>query len=223
MEQNEEKLSISIFCLRALAGYVNATAILELGRVVSAHTGNSTKFALALVEGDMQNLLSIIMATACFLVGTIVSGFFYPSNELKSHRNYGNVIMLIGLGYLLFGWLGSDTLYFLMYLSFALGLQNGMHVYYKGLIVRTTILSGTITDIGVEMGKQLRGLPVEEWKLKFFTCNFLFFVIGAIIAAFLARYTNFNLMLVAGLLAVCIGSYFTYTQKEIMETEEGLL
>lgn len=224
MEQREERLAIWIIFLRVFAGYLNAMAIIEFGRVVSAYTGNSTKFAIALVQGDLKNLLPIIMVMSFFVLGAMTSGFFSATEELKMRVDYGFLFIAIGIGHLLFGYFEPDSFYYLIYLSFALGIQNGITINYKGIKVRTTILSGTVTDIGVEIGCLLRGATESLWKLKFYIHNLLFFMFGAVLATLISLHTTIDLMLGAGVLALLIGFYFAYTQKEILEIdEEGLL
>ena len=57
---------------------------------------------------------------------------------------------------------GISTPYFLpikygvLVFAFVMGLQNGMVVSFKGIVVRMTHMSGNITDLGVFIGYKLR-------------------------------------------------------------------
>lgn len=215
VQKQEEKLSIWVLLLRILAGYLNVTAILLFARMLAGHTGSFTNVAIEFVEGDMQSVFRILVITLFFFIGTIVSGYIYPSDKMKPSMRYGTLFILMGFIYLLFGILGYATLYFLVYLSFVLGFQNGMFVYYKGMVVRTTILTGTMTDIGVEIGRRFKGLEGNDWKLKFHIFNLVFFILGAVIAAFIAYYTDWNLVLGAGILEIGIGLYFNYARNDL--------
>ena len=44
-----------------------------------------------------------------------------------------------------------------------MGLQNGMVVSFKGVVVRMTHMSGNITDLGVFIGYKLRGNKKEKF------------------------------------------------------------
>jgi len=52
--------------------------------------------------------------------------------------------------------------YALLWASVAMGIQNAMISYYKGTIIRTTHLSGVLTDLGLALGYRVRGLQVEK-------------------------------------------------------------
>lgn len=219
MKKQEEKLSIWVLLLRILAGYLNVTAILLFARMLAGHTGSFTNVAIELVEGDFESVIRILIITLFFFIGTIVSGFIYPSNKLKPNMQYGTLFILMGIVYLLFGSFRYDTLYFLIYLSFMLGFQNGMFVYYRGMVVRTTILTGTMTDIGVEIGRRFKGLEGNNWKLRFHIFNLLFFILGAVIATVIAYYTEWNLVIGAGLMEIAIGFYFNFARKDLFSQE----
>ncbi len=46
-----------------------------------------------------------------------------------------------------------------------MGIQNAMISYYKGTIIRTTHLSGVMTDLGLALGYRVRGLVVEKRRI----------------------------------------------------------
>lgn len=46
-----------------------------------------------------------------------------------------------------------------------MGLQNAMVSHYKGTIIRTTHLSGVLTDLGLALGYIARGLKVENRRI----------------------------------------------------------
>jgi uncharacterized membrane protein YoaK (UPF0700 family) len=51
-----------------------------------------------------------------------------------------------------------------------MGVQNAMVSHYKGAIIRTTHLSGVLTDIGLTLGYKVRGLKIENRRI-FYTCS----------------------------------------------------
>jgi len=49
---------------------------------------------------------------------------------------------------------------------------------YCGLMIRTTHITGTVTDIGVMLGHRLRHRQVEAWKLRFLLLVVVSFGLG---------------------------------------------
>src|SRR4051794_3139873 len=62
----------------------------------------------------------------------------------------------------------------------ACGLQNAMSSSYCGLMIRTTHVSGVVTDLGVMIGHWLRHRRIALWKLKFLVALLLAFGVGGI-------------------------------------------
>jgi uncharacterized membrane protein YoaK (UPF0700 family) len=163
-------------------------------------------------------MLNMASMSISFLVGATVGGYFYPTDRFQPRLNYGNYLIIMGVILLLFNWFGYQSVYFLIYIAFSFGLQNGMFVFYKGLVIRTTILTGTVTDIGVELGRNLRGGTEDRWKLRFHIVNLLCFLIGAVSATAIHLYTDWNVLLIAAVIDIAIGLYY-FTLKEDMIKE----
>lgn len=209
------KLAIWILLLRFIAGYLNVMVLLLFAQSVAGHTGNLTKVAILFAHGDYDVMLNMASMSISFLVGATVGGYFYPTDRFQPRLNYGNYLIIMGVILLLFNWFGYQSVYFLIYIAFSFGLQNGMFVFYKGLVIRTTILTGTVTDIGVELGRNLRGGTEDRWKLRFHIVNLLCFLIGAVSATAIHLYTNWNVLLIAAVIDIAIGLYY-FTLKEEM-------
>jgi hypothetical protein len=61
----------------------------------------------------------------------------------------------------------------------ALGLQNGLTSSFRGMPVRTTHFTGTVTDLGLMLGRARRE-GIDKWKFAILTSTLLFFLTGAI-------------------------------------------
>ena len=62
---------------------------------------------------------------------------------------------------------------FIFYLaSFANGIQNGISSIYSEKLIRSTGLTGTLTDIGIFLGQHLRGNRKNTWKLGMFHSSY---------------------------------------------------
>jgi uncharacterized membrane protein YoaK (UPF0700 family) len=71
------------------------------------------------------------------------------------------------------------------------GMQNAMTTMYSSAVVRTTHVTGTVTDIGVEIGKMLfRGDMKSLWKVKLHTTFWFTYVFGGFLGAKMWEYTD---------------------------------
>lgn len=65
----------------------------------------------------------------------------------------------------------------------ACGLQNAMSSSYCGLMIRTTHVSGIVTDLGVMLGHWLRHRRIVAWKLRFLLALLFSFGGGGFVGA----------------------------------------
>lgn len=85
------------------------------------------------------------------------------SRELRGGPRYG-VGLLVEVALLASAWqlLGRDHPSGEYLGVMASGLQNGLVTTWSGAIVRTSHVTGTLTDIGVAMGLRLRSVPLDR-------------------------------------------------------------
>eukprot|EP01034_Spumella_vulgaris_P023022 gene23022-29210_t len=62
----------------------------------------------------------------------------------------------------------------------ACGLQNAMTSKYSGNIIRTTHVTGTATDVGLVLGRMIRGDTKEFWKLQVLLPIYTSFLFGGV-------------------------------------------
>src|SRR4029077_4353384 len=60
----------------------------------------------------------------------------------------------------------------------ASGLQNGLTSSYHGMSVRTTHFTGTVTDLGLMLGRSRRH-GIDKWKVALLTVTLVMFLAGA--------------------------------------------
>ena len=77
----------------------------------------------------------------------------------------------------------------------ACGLQNAMASLYSGAILRTTHMTGIVTDLGVLLGHKLRGTPVEGRRVRLLLLIVAGFVGGATAGALLFRRFDYGALL----------------------------
>ncbi len=171
--RQKSRLAIS---LSWIAGYTNVVTFLVCGGIVVSHTtGNVTHFAEALAYGRWLPTFYFLFVVTSFFAGAVTSAVM---TEVARRRGLASKYILpIALEAVLLCamaiWIrlqpsidwneavaGSTTtgLWTLCWLtglgSFAMGLQNATITRVSGAVVRTTHLTGVVTDLGLE-GVQL--------------------------------------------------------------------
>lgn len=199
------QLTSWIFLLTATAGFMNVVTIILFSATSSHHTGRLSNSMIHLVKGDFEDFIRLIIVILAFFLGTMLSGFLFPEQAFKLKRRYGYIQLLSGLAIVAGSIILKNPWWYLLETTLILGLQNGMFVYYKGMIVRTTHMSGNLTDAGLALGRSLAGRKSELWKARFQLLNLSFFLLGGIVGAGLLLYTSVDIWLVASSLYLFLG------------------
>ncbi len=166
------------------AGYVNSVGLGFFLTPVSHMTGAVSHLGIDLAQGlwsDAWASLSIVLG---FLAGAALAGIIVGAWQLIPNRRYGVALMVEGalLALATFLLITKQRLG-LAAVAMACGLQNGTGSSYCGLIIRTTHVTGTMTDIGVMLGHWVRHRQIEWWKLRFLLTLVLAFGVGGWIGA----------------------------------------
>jgi len=148
--------------LAFVAGATNAGGFLAVGLYTSHMTGLVSQMADNLALGHGLLALSGLSAFFAFLIGAISSTLLIDwasRRRLKSH--FALPLLLEALLLLIFGLMGAalgEHLPFLapftvLLLCYIMGLQNAMITRISQAEIRTTHITGLITDLGIELGK----------------------------------------------------------------------
>ncbi|MGL5001118.1 MAG: YoaK family protein [Cetobacterium sp.] len=184
MEKIENKLFLWISVLALLGGGMNAYAIIEFSLTASHITGSITRISTDIAYYNIPNLKIMLGLVGSFFVGAIISGITIGSGrDFEFTKRYGDTFIFIGIVLKIGQVYLNSKLIFVFILAFCLGLQNGLFIRYKGMVIRTTHMTGTVTDLGVVIGHCLRGNKENLWKLKYYSINIISFIIGAIIVS----------------------------------------
>lgn len=176
-------LLLWIYGLTLLGGYFNAGAIILHQRPASHHTGNTSALALAIYRGEGALIKEILAVMLAFTLGAVIAGFIFHDRKLRPAKRYGLVLLGMGL-VLMAAVLLRENIRFLLFLGAALmGLQNGMFIFYKSVLARTTHITGVLTDFGFALGGLIRGRRAEFGKMLYYGLSVLFFLIGSGLAA----------------------------------------
>jgi uncharacterized membrane protein YoaK (UPF0700 family) len=148
--------------LAFVAGAINAGGFLAVAQYTSHMTGVVSSMADNLVLGAFDLALAGLGGLVSFVVGAACSAImiiFSRRRELQSE--YALPLLLEAVLLLLFGLMGTtlagvEGLFVpatIMLLCFIMGLQNAMVTKLSKAEIRTTHVTGVVTDIGIELGK----------------------------------------------------------------------
>jgi uncharacterized membrane protein YoaK (UPF0700 family) len=164
--------------MAAVAGYVNSVVLGFFHTPVSHMTGAVSRTGVDLAEhrGEVAANLMIIGG---FLLGAVVAGLLVGAKKLTPNRRFGIALVLEGalLGLATFLLLHEHRLG-LPAAALACGLQNAIGSSYCGLQIRTTHITGMVTDLGTMIGHWIRHRWVDRRKFLFFLGVFLAFGMG---------------------------------------------
>ncbi len=168
------------------AGMVNVIAILGFVHKGITHvTGNSSLLSIAVIDGDWKNAAQFFLIVASFFIGAILAGLIIGDAHLRMGRRYGFALAIESI-FLLVSTYGfvRGSMYGEYFASMAVGLQNAMASTYSEAIVRTTHMTGILTDIGALVGNKIRGIQVNMKRINLLSIIFFSFLSGSFIGAF---------------------------------------
>lgn len=184
------------FFLAAIAGYVNLVILIELKIPISHMSGAVSRLSFDLAYNYYEDLIVLFTIVFGFFSGAVISGVIIGDAGLKPGRRYGIVLMIEGMLFLFAYYLISKSVrYGISVCAVACGIQNAMASSYYGLILRTTHVTGIITDIGVLTGQFIKYRNVSLWKISLLLTLLFGFFFGGLTGVII-----YNLLIIQSLL-----------------------
>lgn len=189
--------------LAFVAGAVNAGGFLAGQRYTSHMTGIISGIADDLVISEIGIVLAGIAFLISFVSGAAVTAVLINWARRKHlHSEFALSLCLEAVLLLLFGVLGYSLNILvevfvpttILVLCFVMGLQNAIMTKISKAEIRTTHMTGVVTDIGIELGRLLywnrdhssmsqKRVVADREKLKIHLIIFSLFLIGGIVGA----------------------------------------
>jgi uncharacterized membrane protein YoaK (UPF0700 family) len=150
--------------LSFVAGATNAGGFLAVGQYTSHMTGIVSSIADNLVLGNIAIALAGLLALTAFVGGAMTTAWMVNwALRRKLQSAYARPLLLEALLLLVFGLFGTGINFFaglfapltVLVLCFIMGLQNAVITKISHSEIRTTHVTGLITDLGIELGKLL--------------------------------------------------------------------
>ncbi|MDO5755741.1 MAG: DUF1275 family protein [Tissierellia bacterium] len=168
--------------LTFIAGLINIFAIYYIGAPVTHHTGNLTQVMFRHSQNDWNLLIVFLLAIFLFFLGAFVDGLLFEGLDFN-RQGARTVLRLLFLGFLCLGildYLGKGEKAFLLFAPFALGMQNAIVLRQDGCVVRTTHMTGYLTDAGYLLGQWVKGVAKERKRIRLFLQGIFFFFLGGV-------------------------------------------
>jgi uncharacterized membrane protein YoaK (UPF0700 family) len=195
------------------AGMVNAVGLQSYAHQAVTHvTGTATLFSLAAFHQDSTAMLNLGLVIVSFAAGAALAGFLVQNSALQLGRRYGVALLIESLLLCTAAVLmRSHVVLGGYFASAACGLQNAMASTYSGAVLRTTHLSGMVTDVGAAFGHLLRGVPVDWLRVRLYTLLIFSFIAGGVLGSVLfALFSYQTLYIPAALTGTVAISYMIY-------------
>jgi uncharacterized membrane protein YoaK (UPF0700 family) len=147
--------------LTFVAGAVNAGGFLAIGQYTSHMSGIFSALADHLVLGTFGLVLAGLGALLSFIAGAACSAILINWGRRRDRSDFYALPLMLEaallFGFGLLGIFAQGTPGFIpmavLLLCFIMGLQNATVTKISGARIRTTHVTGMITDIGIELGK----------------------------------------------------------------------
>jgi uncharacterized membrane protein YoaK (UPF0700 family) len=194
-----------------VAGAVNAGGFLAVGHYTSHVTGVASAMADEVALGDLVTAGAALTMLLSFMAGAFVSTSLISLGQRRRLRSRYALTLVIEAGLMLvFGFLGhrlEQEIQFtlpttVMLLCFIMGMHNAVTSILSGAAVRSTHLTGTVTDIGIELSRmayvnvhQRQGRERIEFnhrKLRLLLLLLLSFLAGGISGALGFRHIGYK-------------------------------
>jgi uncharacterized membrane protein YoaK (UPF0700 family) len=194
-----------------VAGAVNAGGFLAVSHYTSHVTGVASSLADELAMGDVTTALVALGMLLSFMTGALVCSTLISLGQRRRLRSRYAITLTIEAALLLvFGFLGYRLEHELvvtlpttvMLLCFIMGMHNAVTSIISGAAVRTTHLTGTVTDIGIELSRLAyvnvhtrhgrARIMANRKRLKFNLLLVFSFILGGLGGAMGFRYIGFK-------------------------------
>jgi len=147
------------WCLAACAGAANVVAFKSWNLYASHVTGSTSEMAFRLEgyhqgEYGSESLKEACLLVLSFLIGAYACGLLIDKNQVHFlGKAFYGLALVLNSSLLVSAAFISGRLLPVCLVAAACGLQNAMCTSHFGAIIRTTHLTGTVTDIGSTLGR----------------------------------------------------------------------
>ena len=158
--------------LAFIAGAVNAGGFLTLGHYTSHMSGVVAAMSDDLATGRVRLFAIGVVSVASFFCGAVLTTLLIRmARKRRMTSEYALPLMMEALLLALFGAVGArgpgwNLMAAIAFLCFAMGLQNAVITKLSDAIIRTTHVTGMVTDSGILVGRWIMSRIFREQRMK---------------------------------------------------------
>ncbi len=206
--------------LAGCAGMLNVLALGAFGLFPSNMTGNATQLSQELLQWDKLEMVPLILLLTCFLTGAFTSRLAVAlAKKINLRTIYAHILLIEGLLLVLpiiYSFWYPNSIqhgYYLFGLSFLLGVHNATSTQLSQGKVRTTHITGTLTDAGIVIANLLlhpimRHPPAQlkqfYYLLSVYFTSLVSFFIGGLLGILGYEWLGMKAFILAGLILVTV-------------------
>ncbi|WP_454255245.1 YoaK family protein [Pseudomonas sp. Marseille-Q8238] len=186
--------------LSVLAGMTDAIGFMATGDFVSFMSGNTTRLAIAISEGDLTLVLRLTVVVMAFIVGNAAGVILGRLGGRRALPLMLAVATLLCIGAAL---PLASTFATLILAVIAMGMLNAVVEQVNGLPVGLTYVTGALSRFGRGLGRWILGERKDGWRVQLIPWAGM--LVGAILGALLEIHLGIRALLVSALLAAILG------------------
>jgi len=147
-----------------VAGIINVAGLIAFFAFSSNITGHVANLAKNIVDVNLSDVVTLCIWLLAFFSGAFISSYIIQSYKNHSHYKAHAIPIVIEICVLFGVALYGDVLYkagpveseiVVGFILFSMGLQNGMVSVISGGLVKSSHLTGLITDMGAEAAEYI--------------------------------------------------------------------
>ncbi|OBK20175.1 YoaK family protein [Mycobacterium asiaticum] len=217
--------------LAFVAGFVNAVALLILAVPVANLTGITTQLGMNTANPWLYEGHVLAAILAGFGGGAAAAGAILGGNKHPARSHHATVLTLEATLLLaavlvaetpLRGLIGVEqSVAHALLAAAALGLQNGLTSSFHGMPIRTTHITGTVTDLGLMLGRSHQH-GIDKWKAAILATTLLLFLSGGTVGLLFGSGLDGYALLVPAAICLSIATALVVRSQSLRRREAAL-
>ncbi|WP_144837780.1 YoaK family protein [Leclercia adecarboxylata] len=209
--------------LATSAGLLNAIALGAFGFFPSHMTGNTSQFSSEVSSTDLNDIIFFATIILAFVTGAIVAriivlwGIVHNVRLIFCQVLFIEGLLLAGVSlYEMFFHTFTTNREIIVFLCGLMGIHNSTSTQLSGGRVRSTHITGTLTDAGISLASVVVAMLRRDYskdtagqknQLITHLTTLFSFITGGIVGLILFRWFGFNAMLALGVILVLVAAF----------------
>lgn len=198
--------------LAGVAGFINSVALFVLAFPVGNLTALTTQLGMDSANPLLYESCMIVFIVFGFVLGAAGAGMVLGGVQVNAGPRHAAVLVVeaaLLLAAIAAGLAGVKALL----AAAACGLQNGMTSNFRGMTIRTTHFTGTMTDLGFMLGRSRRH-GLDTWKATVLATTVVMFLGGGAAGALIGgRIGDHALLLPAAACLIVAAASVLYARR----------